>query len=1083
MSNPHRATAQGVTLVTFDDHGSNCASLLRKPHFLADDRRLADMIHVLAWERTCVGPLEDWPIELRTLVGVMLSAGQPMFIAWGAARTLIYNDAYAEVIGNKHPRALGAPLADVFAEAWTDIGPLVDDVFGGTPVHMDDITLVLDRNGTPAEAHFNFSYTPVRDDLGSVVALFCVASETTERIFAERELAMERQRQQRMLQQMPGFVALLQGPEHIYEYVNDAYVELSGRRDFLGRAVRDVFPELDGQGFYELLDQVYAGGEAFTSPSVAVRLIDETEDRFLDLLYEPIKAEDGSITGVFVCGYDITGVHKTSRSLRESEAYIRLILASTSEGFYAVDCDGRTTLCNDAFLTMLGFADDSEVLGRKLHDVIHHTRPDGSHYDKAACPLYLCASTGKKAHVRNEFFYRTDGSAVPVEYWAHPIFQGGELRGAICNFLDVTEQRETETALRELNETLELKVETRTLERDRAWKNSQDLQVVVGADGLLRTVNTAWTTILGWEPEELIGRHHLELSHPDDRVASQKILAMASAEEIPTYENRCLHKDGSYRWIAWVAAPDEGAIYASGRHVTAEREIAAALGTVQARLKTMFETSFQLQCLCALNGTLLNANATSLAVIGVQLEDVIGRLFWHTPWFASTPGMPGLIKAAMQAGADGHASRQELSLNVLGGLRTYDFSIRPVRDAEGAVIGVVPEAVDITERRLAEEGLRQSRKLEAMGQLTGGVAHDFNNLLTPIMLSLDMLRTRNLGTERDQRRVEHALEATNRARTLVQRLLAFARRQPLARSAVDIPQLVGGMVSLLGSTLGPDIRVVLTIDTDLPPVIADANQLEMAILNLGVNARDAMPEGGILTISASTERVAKRHRSGLAPGSFVRLCLADTGTGMDDETRARAVEPFFSTKAVGQGTGLGLSMVHGLALQLDGAMTILTAPNAGTQIELWLPISEQPAQARSTVGSVSRLRATPGTVALLVDDDALVRASTADMLDEIGYVVIQAPSAEEALKVLADGTHVDVLVSDHIMAGMSGTELARTVLDSYPGINVLVVSGYADAGAFAPEIPHLTKPFYIDDLTALLLNPTLSPPAGQPNPE
>ena len=1062
------------------DNGSSAASLLRMPHFLEGGSQLAGRIHQHAWNRTCIGALENWPIELRTLVGVVLCARQPMFIAWGAARVLIYNDAYAAVIGAKHPSALGAPPYEVFSEAWGSIGPLVDDVFGGQSVHVDDTTLMLDGKGRSEEAHFDFSCTPVRDELGQVVAMFCAGNETTTVIILQRERAMERQRQQRMLQQMPGFVALLRGPDHTYDYVNDAYIELAGKRDFIGRKVRDVFPELSGQGYFELLDQVYRAGVAFTSPSVAVRLTKQEDERFLDLLYEPITDEDGSITGVFVCGYDITGVEKTSRSLRDSEAYIRLILASTSEGFYAVDCHGRTTLCNHAFLTMLGFSDESEVLGRKLHDVIHHTHADGSHYDKAVCPLYLCASKGTTAHVRNEFFYHTDGSAVPVEYWVHPIFQDGELRGAICNFLDVSEQRESEAALRELNETLELKVEMRTLERDRAWKNSQDLQVVVGPDGLFRAVNIAWTTILGWEPEELVGRHHLDFSHPDDRAASKKILDIASTQEIPTYENRCLHKDGSYRWISWVAAPDEGVIYASGRHVSAEKEIAAALGTVQARLQTVFETSFQLQGLCALDGTLLNANATSLAVIGVSPADVIGRLFWHTPWFATTPGMPALVKAGVEAGAEGRASRQEISLNVLGGSRTYDFSIRPVRDADGAVIGVVPEAVDITERRLAEEGLRQSRKLEAMGQLTGGVAHDFNNLLTPIMLSLDMLRTRKLGTERDQRRVEQALEATNRARILVQRLLAFARRQPLARSAVDISQLVGGMVSLLTGTLGPDIRVVLAIDANLPAVVADANQLEMAILNLGVNARDAMPDGGILTISASTESIAKRHRSSLASGTFVRLCMADTGSGMDDETRARAIEPFFSTKAVGKGTGLGLSMVHGLACQLGGAMTILTAPNAGTQIEIWLPISKDPAVVKKTMSGVKRLRAAQGTVALLVDDDDLVRCSTADMLDEIGYAVIQASSAEEALERLADGTRIDALITDHVMAGMSGTELARKVRAKDAGISVLVISGYADATAFGPEIPHLTKPFYIDDLAAMLLKPGSVPGTGEP---
>jgi len=337
------------------------------------------------------------------------------------------------------------------------------------------------------------------------------------------------------------------------------------------------------------------------------------------------------------------------------------------------------------------------------------------------------------------------------------------------------------------------------------------------------------------------------------------------------------------------------------------------------------------------------------------------------------------------------------------------------------------------------------------------------------MLSLDMLRERGVGSERDQRRIGQAIEATNRARTLVQRLLAFARRQPLMPVAVDIRHLVDGMLSLLGSTLGPSIVVSADMPDELPAAHVDANQLEMAILNLGVNARDAMPHGGTLTLSGSSEWIDMGHRSALSPGSFIRLCVSDTGTGMDDETLTRAIEPFFSTKAVGKGTGLGLSMVHGLASHLGGALTIATRLNVGTEIELWLPVSEQRLVVEQAVtDGAHRVKATG--VALLVDDDELVRAVTADMLDEMGYQVVEAASAEAALKILEQGLPIDALITDHLMPGMSGTDLARKVLSSHPKVRVLVMSGYADAAAFAPDIPHLTKPFRVDDLAALLIH-------------
>ena len=376
--------------------------------------------------------------------------------------------------------------------------------------------------------------------------------------------------------------------------------------------------------------------------------------------------------------------------------------------------------------------------------------------------------------------------------------------------------------------------------------------------------------------------------------------------------------------------------------------------------------------------------------------------------------------------------------------------------------------VDRTRELVASEAaLRQSQKMEAMGQLTGGVAHDFNNLLTPIIGSLDMLIRRGVGTERERRLIDGALQSADRAKTLVQRLLAFARRQPLQTVAVDLAVLIGGMSELIGSTVGPGIDLHVDLAANLPPANADANQLEMAILNLGVNARDAMPNGGALTIAAAPESVKAGHRSGLKPGHYVRLAVADTGSGMDEATRVRAVEPFFSTKGVGKGTGLGLSMVHGLAAQLGGGLTIVSEPGRGTTIELWLPISlgYQGEQEKSQIASAPA--AFRGR-ALLVDDEELVRLSTADMLSDLGYKVTEAQSAEEALRLIADGLAPDLIVTDHLMPGMNGLELARQIRTQQPELPILIVSGYADAEGIAADIPRLTKPFRNTELALSL---------------
>jgi CheY-like chemotaxis protein len=356
--------------------------------------------------------------------------------------------------------------------------------------------------------------------------------------------------------------------------------------------------------------------------------------------------------------------------------------------------------------------------------------------------------------------------------------------------------------------------------------------------------------------------------------------------------------------------------------------------------------------------------------------------------------------------------------------------------------------------------------MEAMGQLTGGVAHDFNNLLTPIVGALDMLQRKGIGGEREQRLIGGAAQSAERAKTLVQRLLAFARRQPLQPIAVDVGQLVVGMGDLIASTTGPQIKVTVDVGQELPPANADPNQLEMALLNLAVNARDAMPDGGSLRISANAETLGQQHYSGLQPGRYLILSIADTGVGMDEATLTRAVEPFFSTKGVGKGTGLGLSMVHGLASQLGGALTIRSTPEVGTNVELWLPQSDR-AHTDPEAATHAALPQGRGKV-LLVDDEDLVRLSTADMLNEMGYQVREASSAEEALRLLESDFNPDLVITDHLMPGMSGTDFARRIHEERPKAKVLVISGYAEMDGIAADLPRLTKPFRSDDLAQSL---------------
>tara|TARA_R110000868_G_scaffold14689_26_gene68164 strand:+ start:2633 stop:4648 length:2016 start_codon:yes stop_codon:yes gene_type:complete len=640
-------------------------------HFLSGGGVMGELVRSKDWSATPLGAPQSWPQPLKTLVALMLSADQPMFIGWGPDHIFLYNDRYAPMLADRHPAALGRTFFDVWPEIRADIAPLFAKVSAGEPVHMDDIELMLDRPGRPREAHFAFSYTPVRDAAGTVDGLFCACVETTEQILAER-------------------------------------------------------------------------------------------------------------------------------TRREAEAS----------------------------------------------------------------------------------------------------------------------------------------------ERNRLWILSEDMLARADFAGRMGAVNPAWTRVLGWSETHLLATPYVDFMHPDDAAVTLAAIEDMSRTGLPTrFQNRIATADGGWTPIGWTVSPEPDGV--------------------------------------------------NFIAIGRDLSEDKAR-------------------------------EEEL-------LQT-------------------------------QEALRQSQKLESMGQLTGGVAHDFNNLLTPIIGSLDLLMRRGLGSERERRLIDGALQSAERAKTLVQRLLAFARRQPLQPKAVALDDLVTGMASLVSSTIGPKIDLRVNIADDLPPARADANQLEMAILNLSVNARDAMPGGGELTISASRASVRGRHPAGLRVGHYVRLSVADTGIGMDEATRARAIEPFFSTKGIGKGTGLGLSMAHGLAAQLGGGLTIISAPGEGTTVELWLPVSPD------AIGSDDQIRVLPrpsvarGT-ALLVDDEELVRMSTADMLNDLGYDVVEAKSAEEALHLIEAGVAPTILVTDHLMPGMNGEELARSLRTRMPDLPVLIVSGYAEAEGIAPDLPRLTKPF------------------------
>jgi PAS domain S-box-containing protein len=571
--------------------------------------------------------------------------------------------------------------------------------------------------------------------------------------------------------------------------------------------------------------------------------------------------------------------------------------------------------------------------------------------------------------------------------------------------------------------------------------------------------------------------------HPDDRASYlERLVAAARSVEPSTHEYRVVRPDGS---ICWVASKGRPVLDEAGRitgslgvvwDTTAEHEARDALRRLNELLeRRVEERTLERDRLWNIardpfvvtdaQGVWLAASPAWSAVLGYPLEEFLGR----TSGWLEHPDDIARTRAEDRRLVEGQVTeRFENRFRAEDGTYRW-FSWNAVPDGE-RFYGVARDVTEEKERanalKAAEDALRQVQKMESIGQITGGVAHDFNNLLMPIIGTLDLLQQHGLPDARSERMVVNALDAAERARMLVQRLLAFARRQPLKSESVDLTACLVQMRPLLATTVGPQVDLRITTPTDLPFVTADGNQLELALLNLAVNAKDAMPDGGALFIFADIDDVAEDNPQGLAPGGYVQIVVADTGVGMPHSVIERAVEPFFTTKGIGRGTGLGLSMVHGLMAQLGGGMRIDSVLGCGTTIRLWVrPTATPPHAVRpqehppAAVPNLGR--------ALLVDDEEIVRESAAHMLAALGYDVTEVGSADEALAVLASGDF-RLLVTDHLMPGMTGTELGREARDRWPALHILVVSGYADVDDIAPDLPRLAKPFRQAELAAAL---------------
>ncbi len=1067
-----------------------------------------------------LGPPSAWPQSLRSVVELLLNSKFPMFVAWGEDLGFIYNDAYAPILGTRHPAALGMPFCDVWPEIWLDVSPLIDAAMQGEASYHENLPLLMKRKGFEEPTWFTFSYSPVRNESGAVEGLFCACTETTEQVLGARRQVFRLALEERLRgladpREVMRSAAELLGRELAADRAGYAEVKPEGEVFTVEQDWSvDFMPSLAGRHRLE------AFGVALVAELRAGRVVtindicaDDHPDEGVAEAFKKIHVRAAIAAPLVKNGHlvAVLYVHQSTprvwldeekrlalevadrtwsdveraraqAALREGEERIQLAFeAASAVGTW--DWDIATNLVyTDAHLARLFDIDRKEAeKGVPLPAFTDGIYPDDRDrveqaiqeaidtHQEYQCEYRICVDDNVRwLLARGRVFYDAEG--LPLRF-----------PGVI---VDITETKRIERALRDSEERLarsldaaEMGVWELDIATQKAWRSAQHDRIF-GYDRMLPE----------WSYQTF-----LDHVFPEDRSAVDRQLREAiETQGTWDFECRILRADGVVRWI-WghgKVEVDAGQrplrIKGMVRDIeqrkrleedlqrlndTLESQVAertAKLQASEATLRAIFETNYQYQGLLTADGIVLDANTASLSGIKGERADVVGRPFWETPWFTGTPGMPDAIRDAIPKVAGGEIIRHEVRVNLPeGGWRWFDFAMRPIRDSHGEIFALVPEAVETTQRRKAEEALRQSQKLEAMGQLTGGVAHDFNNLLTPIIGTLDLLKGRHSANAREQKLICGALQSADRAKALVQRLLAFARRQPLKLLPVNLAQLIAGMRYLLSSTLGPQIKIVVSADPDLPPVAADPHQLEVAVLNLAVNARDAMPDGGTLQISVTREIAEPQNHRDPQPHCFLVLSLADSGTGMDKPTLARAVEPFYSTKGVGKGTGLGLSMAHGLAAQLGGELTITSELGTGTVVKIRLPACSERALLLPNLPAREVESGQHGTI-LLVDDEQLVRYNTATILAEAGFDVVEAGGGEEALRLLSGGLQVHALLTDYLMPGMNGSHLAQVVAERWPGIAVVVVSGYMEAETLAPGLTLLSKPFRKSELLMAL---------------
>ncbi len=1010
-----------------------------EPSFLAGDSEMARLIAVHDWGATALGPLDAWPAHLKTVTSLILRCHVPIVTLWGEDGLMIYNDAYSVVAGGRHPQLLGSKVR----EGWEEVADFNDNVMrvglAGGNLSFQDQELTLNRSGAPEQVWMDLDYSPILDEAGRPVGVIAIVIETTQKVLARRVLG-ESEAQLRRAQEAGGVGLFtidirqnqLRGTPEFYRLFGLPQVEVAPPEDIQ----RLVAPE-DRQTISDADRR--ASGQAALDVEYRIHRADDGRERIIARRGEYERDADGLPVRLVGVVQDVTERRAEQRALEQSEAQFRALTQALPNQVWTATPSGGLDWFNARVLDDTGSTTE-QLLGSGWSQLVH---PEDLMATAERWSRAVASGETYEAEFRirdREGRYRWHLSrAVPLRDADEAVIRW------VGTNTDIHDQKLAEAQS--------------TRDRDRMWTMSQDLMLVCDFEGMVTAANPSVTRLLGWDLDAFIGQPLTDFIHPSDlETTTAELEKLSTGRTTLAFENRYRTKSGGYRLLEWTAVPEAGRIHAVGRDITKER----AAARDQERIWTL---SPVLKLVAGQDGVIAAINPAWTHVLGWSAEETLGRTLGH---FLSAEDRDA-GQAILERLARGERVRDEqITLDAQDGERRHI-----VWTFAGEGNTVYGFGRDVTEQRAVEEALRQSQKMEAVGQLTGGIAHDFNNLLQGITGSLDLVQKRiaqGRMAELD-RFVTGAMNSANRASALTHRLLAFSRRQPLDPRPVRANPLVASMEDLLRRTLGERVHLELVLAGGLWTTLCDPNQLESALLNLAINARDAMPDGGKLTIETCNAHLdsqyAARQRE-VAPGQYVCICVTDTGVGMDEATIARAFEPFFTTKPIGQGTGLGLSMIYGFARQSEGYAKIYSEVGNGTTFKLYLPRFRGPTEEDHALPELSQdHQANAGETVLVVEDEPVVRGLIVEVLSDLGYAAIEAADGNQGLEVLQSKRRIDLMITDMGLPGLNGRQIADAGRQLRPELRVLFMTGYAENAALAsgflePGMAMITKPFAME---------------------